>query len=158
MSRSSKSAGAIEMLKDDHDKLQKAFREFEKLDPADIKSCRELVLGACEDLKVHATLEEEVFYPAVREAIDDEELVNEASVEHETAKILIEQLENMDADDPNYHATFTVLAEYVRHHIKEEEGEMFPALKKSALDLGALAEAMRNRKDELVGEMEKAHA
>jgi hemerythrin-like domain-containing protein len=107
---------------------------------------------------VHTALEEEIFYPAVREAIDDEDIMNEAAVEHETAKMLIEQLENMDSDDPNYYATFTVLGEYVKHHIKEEHGEMFPAAKKAKLDLEALAERMRSRKEELLGEMESAPA
>ena len=94
---------------------------------------------------MHTTLEEEIFYPAVREAIEDEDLMNEAAVEHETAKMLIEQLENMGPDDPNYFATFTVLGEYVRHHIKEEQGEMFPAARKAGLDLEALGERMRAR-------------
>ena len=107
--------------------------------------------------KVHTTLEEEIFYPAVREAIDDEDVMNEASVEHETAKMLIEQLENSGPDDPNYFATFTVLGEYVMHHVKEEEGEMFPEAKKAEdLDLEALGEQMKSRKEELVGEAAQA--
>jgi hemerythrin-like domain-containing protein len=117
------------------------------------------VQTVCEDLRVHTMLEEEIFYPAVREAIDDEDIMNEASVEHETAKTLIEQLENMEPDDPNYYATFTVLGEYVLHHVKEEEGEMFPEAKKAEdLDLEALGEQMRQRKEELVGEQEKSEA
>jgi hemerythrin superfamily protein len=153
-----KSVEALDMLKQDHDKVEKAFREFEDIDRQDLQSCRRLVMSVCEDLKLHTTLEEEVFYPAVREAIEDEDIVNEASVEHETAKMLIEQLENMQDDDPNFHATFTVLGEYVRHHIKEEEGEMFPAARKSDLDFEALSERMRERRQELMGEMEKEHA
>jgi hemerythrin superfamily protein len=159
MARSrSKSVEAIEMLKHDHDKVEKAFKEFEKVDRDDMEACRQLIVTVCEDLKVHTTLEEEIFYPAVREVIEDDDIMNEASVEHETAKMLIEQLENMQDDDPNYHATFTVLGEYVRHHVKEEEGEMFPAAKKSALDFDSLAERMRERRRELIGELEKAHA
>jgi hemerythrin-like domain-containing protein len=149
---------AIDLLKEDHDKVEKAFRDFEKMDREDAESCSELVKTVCEELKVHTTLEEEIFYPAAREAIEDDDLMNEAAVEHETAKMLIEQLENMDADDPNFFATFTVLGEYVRHHIKEEEGEMFPSVKKSDLDLEALGEQMRSRKQELVGEEAGAHA
>src|SRR5437868_10739122 len=124
MPRTEKQADAIELLKQDHDKVEKAFRRFEKIDREDEDACGELVRTVCDDLKTHTTLEEEVFYPAAREAIDDEDILNEAAVEHETAKMLIEQLENMQADDPNYHATFTVLGEYVRHHVKEEEGEL----------------------------------
>jgi hypothetical protein len=104
---------------------------------------------------VHTALEEEIFYPAVREAIDDEDIMNEAQVEHDTAKMLIEQLENMGPDDPNYHATFTVLGEYVRHHVKEEEDEMFPQATKADLDLEELGARMRERKTELMGEVEQ---
>jgi hypothetical protein len=94
----------------------------------------------------------------VRAAIEDEDIMNEAAVEHETAKMLIEQLENMNAEDPNYYATFTVLGEYVRHHIKEEQGEMFPQAKQAGIDLEGLAERMRARKEELMGQAEKAAA
>lgn len=157
MARSrSKNVEAINMLKEDHDRVEKAFKEFEKLDREDTETVRQLVQTVCEDLKIHTTLEEEIFYPAVREAIDDEDLMNEASVEHETAKMLIEQLENMQPDDPNYYATFTVLGEYVMHHVEEEEGEMFPAAKKTDIDFEALAQQMKERKEELAGQMEKA--
>src|SRR5690606_1019478 len=152
----SKSAAAIEMLKEDHDKVKKAFKEFEKLDREDTETAYQLAKSVCEDLKVHTAREEEIFYPAVREAIDDDDLMNEAAVEHETAKMLIEQIENMPADDPNFRATFTVLGEYVKHHVEEEEGEMFPAAKKSELDFEDLAERMRSRKEALLGEMAKA--
>jgi hemerythrin-like domain-containing protein len=151
--RTKSSLDAIDMLMQDHDKVEKAFRDFEKMDRQDAEACRRLVQSVCEELKTHTTLEEEIFYPAVREAIGDEDLMNEASVEHETARMLIEQLENMGADDPNYHATFTVLGEYVRHHIKEEQGEMFPAAKRAKVDLAALGERMRARKDELTKEV-----
>lgn len=153
-----KSQEAIRMLKDDHSQVEKSFKEFEKLDRDDTETIRQLVAATCEALKVHTTLEEEIFYPAVREAIDDDDLMNEAAVEHETAKMLIEQLENMQPDDPNYHATFTVLGEYVRHHVKEEEGEMFPAAKKADLDFDDLAQRMKARREELMGETEKAQA
>jgi hemerythrin-like domain-containing protein len=153
-----KAAGAIEMLKQDHAKAQKAFKEFEKLDRGDTETAQQIVKTVCEDLKIHSTLEEEIFYPAVREAIDDEDIMNEAQVEHETAKMLIEQLENMGPDDPNFHATFSVLGEYVKHHIKEEEGEMFPQAKKTELDFEDLAQRMSQRKQELMGETEKEEA
>ena len=128
-SRTKKTVDAIDILKQDHEKVEKAFRQFEKMDRGDAQACRQLIQSVCEDLKVHTMLEEEMFYPAVRAAIDDEDLMNEAAVEHQAAEGLIEQLENMDTEDPNYFATFTVLGEYVRHHIKEEQGEMFPAAK-----------------------------
>jgi len=148
-----KATGAVEILKEQHDKVKKAFRQFEKLDREDGEAQRSLVQTTCEDLKLHTTLEEELFYPAAREAIDDEDILNEAQVEHETAKMLIEQLENMGPDDPNFHATFTVLGEYVLHHVKEEEGEMFPQVKQTDLDLEELGARMRARMQELMGEM-----
>ena len=150
-----KAAAAIEMLKEDHDKVKKAFKEFEKMDREDTETMQQLVATDCEDLKIHTTLEEEIFYPAVREAIEDEDIMNEAQVEHETAKMLIEQLENMGADDPNFHATFTVLGEYVNHHVEEEEGEMFPQAKKTDLDFEDLAQRMKARKEELMGAVEE---
>jgi hemerythrin-like domain-containing protein len=156
MAKSKTKAGAaLEMLKEDHDKVKKAFKEFEKLDREDAETMQQLVQTVCEELKVHAALEEEIFYPAVREAIDDEDIMNEAQVEHETAKMLIEQLENMGPEDPNYQATFTVLGEYVKHHIKEEEEEMFAEAKKTDLDLEDLGARMRERKTELMGEMQE---
>ena len=93
----------------------------------------------------------------VYDAIEDEDLMNEAAVEHESAKTLIAQLENMEPGDPNYYATFTVLGEYVMHHVEEEEGEMFPQAKKAkGLDLEALGEQLRARKEELTAELEQA--
>ena len=155
----SKTPTAIDLLKEDHDKVKKAFKEFEKMDRSDTETCRQVVRSVCDDLRAHTAVEEEIFYPAVREAIDDDDLLNEAAVEHETAKMLIDQLANMDADDPNYYATFTVLGEYVMHHVKEEESEMFPQAKKAeGLDLQALGESIRTRKEELMADMEKAPA
>lgn len=151
-SRAKTTVDAIDLLKQDHDRVERAFKQFEKMDRHDAEACRRLIRTVCEELKIHTLLEEELFYPALREAIDDEDLMNEAAVEHETARMLVDQLDNMGADDPGYYATFTVLGEYVRHHIKEEQGEMFPAAKKARLDLGALGERMRARKEELAGE------
>ncbi len=150
-----KAGAALEMLKEDHDRVKKSFKEFEKMDREDTEALQQLVQTVCEELKVHAALEEEIFYPAVREAIDDEDIMNEAQIEHETAKMLIEQLENMGPDDPNFHATFTVLGEYVKHHIKEEEDEMFAEAKKTDLDFEDLGARMRERKTELMGETQQ---
>ena len=152
-----KAPNALTMLKEDHDKVKDAFKQFESLDREDVATCRELVESVCADLRVHTLLEEEIVYPAVRAAIGDEDLMNEAAIEHETAKTLIEQLENMGPDDPNYFATFTVLGEYVMHHVEEEEGEMFPQAKKAKdLDLVSLGEQLMARKQELTSEMEHA--
>jgi len=157
-SRTRTTIDAIDMLKQDHDKVEKAFKDFDKMDRQDAEACRRLIQAVCEDLKMHTALEEEVFYPAVRKAIGDEDLMSEAAVEHETASMLIDQLESTGPDDPSYFATFTVLGEYVKHHIKEEQGEMFPAAKRAKVDLASLGERMRTRRDELAGETEKAPA
>ena len=146
----SQAQNAIDLLKADHASVKKAFREFEKMDHHDTATLQELVSTVCNELKVHTVIEEEIFYPAVREAIDDEDLMNEAQVEHDSAKVLIQQLEGMKADDPLLAANFAVLAEQIEHHVKEEETEMFPEVKKRKLDLDALGEKMMARKDELL--------
>ena len=152
-----KAPDVLTLLKEDHDKVKDAFKQFESLDRADVETCRELVESVCADLRMHSMLEEEIVYPALRAAIGDEDLMNEAAIEHEMAETLIDQLENMGPDDPNYFATFTVLGEYVMHHVKEEEGEMFPQAKKAKdLDLAALGEQVMARKQELTAEMEHA--
>jgi len=149
MPKTRSKTNAIDLLKEDHAKVKKAFKEFEYMDRSDTETCRQLITTVCQHLKV--------FYPAVRAAIEDQDILNEAAVEHQTAKMLIEQLENAGPDDPNYFATFTVLGEYVMHHVKEEEGEMFPEAKKANdLDLDALGEQMKTRKEELIGQTEQA--
>jgi hemerythrin superfamily protein len=151
MAKSSSSTNdAIALLKEDHARVKQAFKDFEKMDQEDTTAMQQLVRLACEELKVHAAIEEEIFYPAVREAIEDEDLMNEAQIEHASAKQLIAQLETMKPDDPLYAATFTVLGEYVLHHVKEEESEMFPQVRKSKLDLKELGAAMMARKGELM--------
>ena len=151
------SVDAITLLQQDHDRVAAAFREFEGMDRQDALACRQLIAAVCEELKTHAVLEEQVFYPAVRAAIGDPDLMTEAAVEHETARMLIDQLEHMTAD-PGYFATFTVLGEYVRHHIREEQDELFPAARKAGLDLHRLGERLRARRRLLAGEVERRAA
>ena len=147
---------AIDLLTEDHKNVQKLFRDFEKLDREETEACQALVSRACTELKVHSMIEKEIFYPAMRDQSDkeeDEDLLNEAEVEHQTTDQLIETLESMDPGDPMYAAHFTVLAEYVKHHLKEEEKEMFPRAKKiKSLDLDALGEELAQRKQELRAE------
>ena len=147
---------AIDMLLEDHKKVQKMFKDFEKLERDDTEALQELVTTACTELKVHSMLEKELFYPAVRDQVDkeeDEDLLNEAEVEHQTVDQLIETLEGMDPGDAMYMAHFTVVSEYVKHHVQEEEKEMFPRVKKmKSLDLDALGEEMKSRKQELMAE------
>jgi hemerythrin-like domain-containing protein len=151
------SVDAITLLQHDHDKVAAAFREFEGMDRQDFAACRKLIAAVCEELKSHAQLEDEVFYPVVREAIQDPDLMTQAAVEHETARMLIDQLEHMAAG-PGYFATFIVLGEYVRHHIREEQDEMFPAARKAGLDLYRLGERLRARRRLHAGEVERRAA
>lgn len=141
----------IALLKEDHAQVKKAFAEFEKLhERGDEEACAAIVHRTCAALKAHSELEEELFYPAVRELLDDaQDILDEAEVEHATFKQLIQQLESFDMDDPKHAATFTVLGEYVKHHIKEEETEMFPRMERAHADWGALSEAMRDQHDAL---------
>jgi hemerythrin-like domain-containing protein len=145
---------AIELLKEDHRSVEKIFKEFEKLqeDDADDESKRALVERACAALTVHTRIEEEIFYPAMRDVLRDEILGEEALIEHATAKDLIANLESLEPGEPFYDATFTVLVEYVKHHVKEEETEMFPQVKKAKLNLDELGAQMKQRKEELEDE------
>jgi hemerythrin superfamily protein len=145
------SKNAIDLLKADHTKVKELFDQFEETD--DRKTKTQIVRKALEELSIHATLEEEFFYPAVRIEIDDEDgIMNEADEEHHVAKVLIAELEEMKDSESHYDAKFTVLAESVRHHIKEEEGEMFPKAKDTDIDFDALGEDMLRRKEELISE------
>ena len=139
----------LELLKEDHEYVKKAFRAFEKMDHEDHEAVHNLVGQVCEALEVHAKVEEELFYPATRKAIKDEGLMNEAQVEHDSAKTLIRQLKRMNPEDPMYAATFTVLGEYVKHHVKEEETEMFPKARRRGMNLQRLGERLLARKIQL---------
>jgi hemerythrin-like domain-containing protein len=141
--RKAKRMSAVQLLKEDHEYVKKAFRAFEKMDEEDQPA---LVKQVCAALKAHTKIEEEVFYPAVRKAIADEDLMNEAEIEHESAKTLIRQLERMKPSNPKYAATFMVLGEYVKHHVKEEESEMFPKAKRRRVNLKALGSKLMARK------------
>ena len=146
---------ALEFLKSQHREVEDLFKQFEKLgDEGPSEEKEPIVRMACEKLTVHASIEEEIFYPAAREIDDVESLLNEAEVEHNTAKDLIATLDSMDASDPMFSATFTVLSEYIKHHVKEEEGELFPKVKKSDLDLDALGQELAAQADELMSTQE----
>jgi hemerythrin-like domain-containing protein len=135
---------AISILTEDHKKVKKMFMEFEKLVKAEAKDSEKgaLVARVCEELTIHADMEEEVFYPAVRAAIDADDLMDEADVEHAGARQLIAQLEQMEPGDDHYDAKVTLLGENIDHHVKEEQDEMFPKARKAKLDLEALGTQM----------------
>jgi hemerythrin superfamily protein len=145
---------AIAILMADHKKVKKLFSDFDKLkeDGSD-EDKSAIVERICNELKIHTELEEEIFYPAVRKAIDDSDLMDEALVEHAGAKDLIAQLEDASSDDDLYDAKVTVLGEQIDHHVKEEEGAMFPKAKKAKVDTEALGAAMLKRKMALMEKM-----
>ena len=139
---------AISMLKADHKKVGGLFADFEKARTASTK--KKLVSTICTELSVHAQVEEEIFYPAVKAALKDKELIPEAIVEQATMKELIGQIEGVEPDGEMYDAKVKVLAEYVKHHVKEEHTEMFPKAAKTRLDMMALGAQMAARKTELL--------
>lgn len=139
---------AIALLKSDHRLVEELFEKFEKTNSKDRKS--KIVKSICEELTVHAELEEKFFYPVVRETLKKEDdLLDEAQVEHASLKWLIAQLKAEGPDSEFYDAKVTVLKEYVQHHVKEEEKELFPKVKKSPLDLGELGTTLLSEKQKL---------
>lgn len=145
---------AIALLTDDHDEIRQLFERYAEFvdESAGDTERHELANHICRLLTVHTTLEEEIFYPAARDAIDDEDLLDEAQVEHNAASDLIEQIEDMDPGDELYDATVTVLGEYVQHHVEKEEGELFPLLRNSDLDTQVLGEELSDRRQELLSD------
>jgi hemerythrin superfamily protein len=143
------------LLARDHAEVRKLFRQYEQLAgaEADGGERRALAQQICTMPTPHATLEEEIFYPAARDAGVDGDLLDEAEVEHASAKELIAQIEDMDPDDDLYNAKVTVLGEYVDHHVQEEEGEMFPKCRKAGIDLAEVALQLSERRQELMEEL-----
>jgi hemerythrin superfamily protein len=141
------SQDAVELLEADHETVKKLFEEFKNAQD-DRKA--DLVAQICQELKVHMQIEEELFYPAVKAALDDHELVPEGKVEHDSVKALMVKVEGAAPGGDEYDAQVHVMGELIEHHVKEEEEEMFPAARKSKkVDLKALGERMLARKEEL---------
>lgn len=141
---------AITLLTQDHKEVKALFEKFDALSDRSKSSKKKIADEVCQALTVHAQLEEEIFYPAVRGVIKDADLMDEAVVEHASAKELIAQIEDMDPGDDLYDAKVKVLSEQIEHHVKEEESEMFPKVRKTKLDLVELGTKMFVRKSELV--------
>lgn len=139
---------ATALLRADHKAVSDLFAEYEKTRSSAKK--KTLVTKICNELTVHAQIEEEIFYPAVKNATKDTKLVPEATVEHATLKELIAQIKDVEPDGEMFDAKVTVLSEYVRHHVKEEQNEMFPKAKASKLDMKALGAELAARKAELM--------
>ena len=124
------------------------FEQYEKTESD--KDKQELASKICRALTVHAQIEEEIFYPAAYDALDDDDLLDEAEVEHGSAKELIAQIESSSPSEPLFDAKVKVLGEYIDHHVKEEENELFPECRASDMDLKALGEKLRARKEDLL--------
>jgi hemerythrin superfamily protein len=146
----SKTQDAIALLKEDHRAVEKLFKEFEEAKGEGRKE--KLARRICLELTVHTKIEEEIFYPACDGKIE-EDLLKEAYVEHDAAKLLVAEIEagNGQSDD-FFDAKVQVLSEQIDHHVKEEEGELFPQVRKADLDLKALGERLAERKKELLKE------
>lgn len=138
---------AIAILKSDHAKVKGLFEQFENT--AKMREKKKIAAEAIMELKLHAEIEEKIFYPVVRKKLDEENIMNEADEEHHVAKLLIGELDQMDGSEDHWAAKFIVLAENIRHHIKEEEGEMFPKARKKDIDFVAIGQKLLAIKQQL---------
>ena len=143
---------AISQLTADHARVKKMFKQYDRLAKADAGDSekQQLATMICAELTAHATAEEELFYPAARSVLDEPDLIDEADVEHASAKDLIAQIEGSSPSDDHYDAKVKVLGEYINHHVEEEEGEMFPKVRKAKLDTVALGEQIAQRKAQIM--------
>ena len=139
---------ATALLRADHKLVSSLFAEYEKTGSTVKK--KKLVAQICTELTVHAQVEEEIFYPAVKQALNDHDLVPEATVEHATLKDLMGQIEFREPDGEMFDAKVKVLSEYVKHHVKEEQDEISPKARETKLDMGKLGAQMAARKAELM--------
>lgn len=151
-----KDADACSLLDADHRAVKKLFKAYESLVGSRARDAAgqrlDLARQICQELTVHAAIEEEIFYPALREALKDTAPLAEAEVEHGSVKELIAQLEALDQADEAFDARVKVLGEYVDHHVKEERNQIFPAARAARrLDLLALRDELQARKDQLMG-------
>ena len=146
-------ADAIALLRADHDRIEDLFSRFDELKCGREGTETRLVVDElCREFRLHSMLEEELFYPAVRAAIGDDDLMNEACIEHEGARRLVAELERTEASDAMLTARMHVLDAYITHHVREEEENIFPKARESGVDLGALAIKMGRRKGQLLRE------
>jgi hemerythrin superfamily protein len=131
----------LEVLREDHRKVEQLFTSYEE---ADGRSRQRFADEALQALEIHSAIEEKLVYPAIRKATDDQDMVAEANEEHHVVKFLIKELRRMNASAEGYKAKFTVLSELVKHHVEEEEGEMFPKAEQAKVDWDKLGqEAMK---------------
>lgn len=148
-------ADALALLAADHKEVKRLFKSYDALIAAKASDEEKGALAEqiCSMLTAHATIEEEIFYPAVRANIDEQDLLDEAEVEHASAKDLIAQIQGMEPGEDLFDAKVKVLGEYVAHHVKEEEDELFPKTKRSKLDLDALGDELAERKQQVLADL-----
>ena len=146
---------AIELLMSDHRKVEDLFEQYDQEKESDEGTRREIAQKICAELTIHAQVEEELFYPWLRENLEDDEMemLEEAQVEHQTAKDLIAQIEAATDIDEVYNAKVKVLSEYIKHHVQEEENEIFPKVRDEHEELDEMGQEMAARKGELKEEM-----
>jgi hemerythrin superfamily protein len=139
---------AIQLIRRDHKKVEGLFDKFERAKTTNAKArvCEQTI----QELEIHAKLEEEIFYPAVRKHVGEEELLEEAKQEHEQAKEIMRELKKMRPEDGQFEEKFSELVEGVKHHVEEEEGEMLPKVEDSDMDLTDIGEQMTERREELI--------
>ena len=147
---------AIALLRADHKRVADLYEEYEHTRSAAKK--RAIVSKICLELSIHAQVEEEIFYPAVKAALKDKEMVPEAQVEHATLKELIAQVKDKEPEGELFDAKIKVMSEYTKHHVKEEQTEMFPKARKTKLDMNELGAQLQARKDELMANPDQMEA
>jgi len=150
---SQESRDALQFLTAEHREVKAMFQQYDQLAEAGGRGDERMLLASqiCVALTLHAQVEEEILYPAAREALThDADIVDEAYVEHASAKSLVAQIKTMTSDQPLFDAKVKVLGEYIDHHVREEENELFPKLRKSGLDLDAMGERMARRRKQLM--------
>ncbi len=146
-------ANAFDLLEQDHREVEEWFDEYDELQQDDDRKA-ELAEKICLALKVHARIEEEIFYPQARAATKDNDLIDEAVVEHATVKSLITEIEAMEVGEELYDAKIRVLGEMVKQHIREEEEELFPEVQSAKIDIDAVGKELAERKRKLMSEMQ----
>jgi len=148
---------AVTLLKQDHDEVSDLLKEFQSASDAEKE---EIAAKICDALTIHAQIEEQIFYPAARSVLDDDDmsLVDEADIEHATIKGLVKRIQGQGPADDHFEALVTVLGEYVKHHVKEEEKQLFPKVRRSGLDLDSVGEQLAELKDQLSSRPEMAPA
>ena len=139
----------LRLLEQDHREVQSAFKQFMQLGDKETEAKKKLADQICDDLLLHTKLEEEVFYPAFRDAVQVEQLANDAKVEHDSAQDLIEQIQSMKGNEELFDAKVRVLSEYIDLHVREEEEDMFPAIRDSEANLDEIGRKLKKRKEEL---------